>query len=159
MHELSVSRFIAAPVEKVWEVMAHRQGEWFCPAPWRAVVGVQDKRAGGICEMTMHGPDGEEMPNHGIYLAWEEGRRFAATDAVKGDLQPAGPFMIGIWQVEREGSGTRYTATARHWTQEDCEKHDFMGFTQGWGAAGDQLAAICENEAASAEAANLSVQP
>ena len=38
MHELSITRHIAAPPEKVWEVMAHRTGEWWCPVPWHADV-------------------------------------------------------------------------------------------------------------------------
>jgi uncharacterized protein YndB with AHSA1/START domain len=144
MHELSITRFIAASPEKVWDVLVNRQNEWWCPAPWRAEVVRQDRRPGGACEMTMFGPNGEEMPLRGIYLAWDEGRRFVTTDAVNGDLEPAGPFMIGIWQVEPEGDGTRYTASARHWAAEAKEQHEAMGFTQGWGACADQLAALAQ---------------
>lgn len=144
MNELSITRYIAAPVERVWDVLVNRQEEWFCPAPWRAVPGRQDRRAGGQCAMTMHGPDGEVMPNNGIYLAWDEGRRFAVTDAIVDDLVPNGPFMIGIWEVTPEGDGTRYTASARHWSEEARAQHEAMGFTQGWSAAADQLAALCE---------------
>jgi uncharacterized protein YndB with AHSA1/START domain len=146
-HELSITRLIAAPPAKVWEVLATRQDEWWCPTPWRAEVEFQDKRPGGLCKMTMFGPDGEVMPQNGIYLAYEEGRRFVTTDAVVDDFQPAGPFMIGIWEIAPEGNGTRYTATARHWTEETCRQHQEMGFEQGWGACADQLAAICEREA------------
>jgi uncharacterized protein YndB with AHSA1/START domain len=31
MKELSVTRYIAAPPEVVWDVMANRQEEWWCP--------------------------------------------------------------------------------------------------------------------------------
>jgi uncharacterized protein YndB with AHSA1/START domain len=144
MHELSITRFIAAPPEKVWDVLVNRQNEWWCPAPWRAEVTHQDRRPGGACEMTMFGPNGEEVPLRGIYLAWDEGRRFVTTDAVNGDLEPAGPFMIGIWEVAPEGDGTRYTASARHWTAEAKDQHEAMGFTQGWGACADQLAALAQ---------------
>jgi uncharacterized protein YndB with AHSA1/START domain len=144
MHELSVSRFIAAPVDRVWQVMAHRTGEWWCPTPWRADVSGWDRRAGGSAHTVMYGPDGEEHAHGGIFLVWEEGRRFASTDAVMPDLQPAGPFMIGIWEVAREGDGTRYTAIARHWTEEARQQHGEMGFEQGWGACADQLAALCK---------------
>lgn len=149
-NELSISRFIDAPPAKVWEVLAERQEEWWCPAPWRAVVDEQDRRAGGACRMTMYGPDGEVMPQNGIYLAYEEGHRFVSTDAVVDDFQPSRPFMIGIWEIAAEGKGTRYTATARHWTEEACRQHAEMGFTQGWSACADQLAAICEKEAGTA---------
>lgn len=144
--ELSVTRYIAAPPSTVWDVMANRQNEWWCPTPWRAEVDEQDRRPGGVCRMTMYGPEGEVMPQDGIYLAYEEGRRFASTDAVVDDLQPSGPFMIGIWEIAPEGEGTRYTAIARHWTEETCKQHEDMGFTQGWAACADQLAAICESE-------------
>ncbi|MDF8334176.1 SRPBCC family protein [Novosphingobium cyanobacteriorum] len=145
MHELSITRFIAAPPEKVWDVLANRQNEWWCPRPWRAEVVAQERWAGGRSEITMYGPDGEVMPNNGIFLAWEEGRRFVATDAVTAGFVPAGPFMIGIWEVAPEGDGTRYTASARHWTEEAMRQHDAMGFTQGWNACTDQLQALCES--------------
>lgn len=144
MNELSVTRFIAAPPPAVWDAMVNRMEEWFCPRPWRAVPGVQERRPGGRAQMIMHGPDGEVMDNDGIYLAWDEGRRFAFTDAVTAGLQPAGPFMIGIFEIAPEGDGTRYTAIARHWSQEACQQHETMGFSAGWGAAADQLVALCE---------------
>ena len=145
MQELAVSTYIDAPVEKVWDAMANRQEEWFCPTPWRAEVVEQEKRAGGRSRMVFRGPDGEEMPQDGTYLAWDEGHRFATTDAIVGDLEPAGPFMIGIWEVESEGSGTRYTARARHWREEDRKQHEEMGFLDGWKACAAQLKELCEN--------------
>lgn len=143
---LSVTRYIAAPPGKVWEVMANRQTEWWCPMPWRSEIIAQDKRAGGRCDMVFKGPDGGQEPQNGIYLAYDEGRRFVTTDAINGDLEPAGPFMIGSWEIAPEGNGTRYTATARHWTEEACKQHEEMGFAEGWSACADQLAAICEGE-------------
>ena len=143
-HELSVTRFINAAPDRVWDVLANRQEEWWCPAPWRAEIVHQDRRAGGRCDMTFHGPDGEVMPQNGIYLAFEEGRRLISTDAITVDFQPAEPFMIGIWEIEPEGAGTRYTARARHWTEEARRNHEEMGFEQGWGACADQLKALCE---------------
>ena len=87
------------------------------------------------------------MPQNGIYLAFDEGRRFVMTDAAiveGGEFIPAGPMMIGTWQVAPEGSGTRYTASARHWTEEATRDHAEMGFEAGWGACADQLKALCE---------------
>ena len=96
--------------------------------------------------MTFYGPDGEASPQNGIYLAWDEGRRFVITDAVTEDFMPAGPFMIGYWQIEPEAEGTRYTAGGRHWTDEAMKQHEEMGFVEGWGACADQLKALCEEE-------------
>jgi len=143
-NELSVTRLIDASPERVWDVMVNRIEEWWCPKPWQAKVDRQDRRAGGECCMTFHGPDGESMPQNGIYLAWDEGKRFVTTDAVTGDFEPAGPFMIGIWEVMPEGDGTRYTARARHWSDEVRKQHEEMGFVDGWGVCADQLKALCE---------------
>ena len=145
-NELSITLFIAAPPEKVWHVMTDRIEEWWCPKPWRAEFDKLERRAGGASTCTMYGPDGEVHPHPGTVLAWDERRRFAFTDAIVGDLQPSGPFMIGIWTIEGEGEGTRYTAVARHWAEADCKRHEEMGFAEGWGACADQLKALCEAE-------------
>lgn len=141
---LTVTRFINATPEKVWDIMTNRIEEWWCPKPWRAEYDKLDRYAGGASNCTMYGPDGEVHPHEGIVLAWEEGKRFAFTDAIAGDLMPAGPFMIGIWEITPEGSGTRYTATSRHWDEATAKQHADMGFDDGWGACADQLVALAE---------------
>jgi uncharacterized protein YndB with AHSA1/START domain len=143
-NELSVTRYIAARPEAVWDVMVNRQEEWWCPKPWRAEIDESDRRPMGVCNMTFHGPDGEKSPQNGVYLAFDEGRRFVTTDAFTADFQPQGPFMIGIWEIEPEGEGTRYTARARHWSAETAKQHEEMGFVEGWGVCADQLKALCE---------------
>lgn len=145
-HELSITRHIAASPEKVWHVMTERTSEWWCPKPWRAVFDKLDKRPGGASLVTMYGPDGEVTPHNGFVLAWDEGKRFAFTDAIQGDLQPSGPFMLGIWAIEPDGEGTKYTACARHWTPESMAHHAEMGFAEGWGVCADQLKELCEAE-------------
>jgi uncharacterized protein YndB with AHSA1/START domain len=146
--ELSVTRYIAAPPETVWQVMTERQTEWWCPLPWRAEVVEQDWRAGGRSAMVFKGPNGEEMPQEGFFLEVTPGVRFATADCAvrdaNGAWRPADPFMIGIWEINAEGDGTRYTATARHWTEEKYKQHVEMGFEAGWGAATDQLVKLCE---------------
>ena len=143
-NELSVTRLIPARPEKVWDVMVNRTEEWWCPKPWRAEIDRQDRRPLGACDMTFYGPDGEQSPQNGVYLAYDEGKRFVTTDAVTADFQPSGPFMIGIWEIEPEGDGTRYTARARHWSEETRKQHEDMGFVEGWGVCADQLQALCE---------------
>jgi uncharacterized protein YndB with AHSA1/START domain len=147
MNELMITRHIAAEPEAVWDVMVNRTDEWWCPTPWRADCSGWVRQPGGSAATTMFGPDGEIHQHGGVFLVWEEGRRFASTDAVTPDLEPAGPFMIGIWEIEPDGEGTRYTARARHWTEDAMREHETMGFVEGWTACADQLAAICEREA------------
>ena len=143
-HELSLTRLIAAPPAKVWAVMTTRTSEWWCPPPWRTEVERFDRMVGGGSVFVLHGPHGEVSRNTGFVLAWDEGRRFAITDAISADLQPAGPFMIGVWEIAAEGAGTRYTACARHWSEEAMQAHREMGFEEGWGVVADQLKALCE---------------
>lgn len=146
IRELAVETYIDAPPQKVWDIMTGRIEEWWCPKPWRAKVDHDDRRAGGRCDMTFYGPDGEEMPQNGIYLAYEPGRRFVTTDAVTADFVPQGPFMIGIWELIPEGRGTRYRAAARHWTDEARKSHEEMGFIDGWQACAAQLKALVERD-------------
>ena len=88
------------------------------------------------------------MPTDGIFLEVVPGRRFVTTDAVvrgaDGRLAASGPFMIGGWEIAPEGSGTRFTGWARHWTDEAQKQHEEMGFIPGWGAVAEQLKALCE---------------
>lgn len=144
MYELSVTRLIDAAPDKVWKVMTERTNEWWCPKPWRAEMDFGTRQPGGTSKAVMFGPDGEVNEHPGMILAWDEGRRFAFTDAIVGDLQPSGPFMIGIFEIAPEGNGTRYTGRARHWTPEAMAHHKEMGFEQGWGVVADQFKALCE---------------
>lgn len=145
MYELSVTRLIETAPAKVWEVMTNRTNEWWCPAPWRAEVDWGPRTPGGRTHTTMHGPNGEQNEHPGFILAWDEGQRIAVTDAIEGDLVPAGPFMLGIWEITAEAGGTRYTARARHWTLETMNHHREMGFDEGWGVMADQLKELCES--------------
>ena len=142
--ELGVSRRIGAPVEHVWRTMIERFGDWFCPLPWRAEAREVDWRAGGRSLVVMHGPEGEAVVNEGVVLAFEPNRRFVFTDAFTVGWRPSGPFMVAVFEVEAEGGGTLYRASARHWTREAMERHRAMGFETGWGVAADQLKALAE---------------
>ena len=144
MNELPITRYIDARPAKVWDILANRQEEWWCPKPWSIEMIAQERHAGGRSAMIMRGPNGEEMPQEGIFLEWSEGKRFVTTDAVDADFQPTGPFMVGIWEIEPERTGTRYIARARHWTEEAMKQHEELGFEEGWGACADQLKALAE---------------
>ncbi len=146
--ELAVERFIAAPPDAVWEIMTKRQSEWWCPLPWRTEIIEQDWRAGGRSAMVMKGPNGEEHLQEGVFLEVTPGRRFVSTDAFATGWMPTQAFMVGGWEIEPEGTGTRYRAWARHWDEATMQSHADMGFVEGWKACADQLAEIAEREAA-----------
>ena len=52
------------------------------------------------------------------------------------------PFTGRIEIEPAEGGGTRYRAIAMHADEEGAQRHDQMGFQDGWGAALDQLVAL-----------------
>ncbi len=115
--------------------------QWFAPKPWSTPRAKVDLRPGGTNEITMADPDGNEYPNKGVYLAVEKDRRIVFTDAFTEAWVPSEkPFFVGeILLEDASGGGTLYTATARHWTEEDCRNHEQMGFHDGWGQCADQL--------------------
>ncbi len=145
--ELSVERLIDAPPETVWRVWTERTEEWFCPKPWRVTVQEQDLRPGGRSALTMHGPDGEEMPMESVFLEVVPNRRIVSTDAFRAGWMPQGPFMVSVTEFKEEGGKTRYRATARHWTAEAKAQQEAMGFHDGWGKVAEQLAELAEAEA------------
>lgn len=144
--ELVLTRLIDVPREKLWRCWTEPKlmVQWFTPAPWKTIHAETDVRPGGSSYVVMQGPDGTEMPNRGVYLEVIENERLVFTDAYTRAWEPsAKPFFTGILTFEDAGGGkTRYTARARHWTKEDCESHEKMGFHQGWGIATDQLTAL-----------------
>ena len=141
---LSVERHIAAPPAHVWAIITERLTEWWCPKPWTTEIVAIDWRAGGRWTANMNGPDGESSPVDGIFLEFTPGVRFVMTDAIDYQWNPKDPFIVGIFEIAPDGDGTRYIATARHWTEEAMARHRDMGFEQGWGAVADQLKALAE---------------
>jgi uncharacterized protein YndB with AHSA1/START domain len=144
MYELTVTRHIDAPRSVVWQAFTDRMAEWWAPTPWTTEIVERDMRAGGRSAMVMRGPGGEEAPMEGVFLEVKPAELVVFTDAFTVGWVPQGPFFVGIMAFEDDGSGTRYTARARHWTEESYQGHKAMGFEQGWATVADQLAAVAE---------------
>jgi len=146
--ELVLTRVIDVPREKLWRCWTEPRliVQWFTPPPWKTVHAETDVRPGGSSTIVMKGSDGQEMPNRGVYLEVVENERLVFTDAYTKAWEPsAKPFFTGVLTFEDMGGGkTKYTARALHWTKEDCEAHDKMGFHQGWGIATDQMTALAK---------------
>ena len=106
-----------------------------------------DLRPGGRADVVMQSPEGERHEYRGVVLEVEPGRRLVTTGAfTEGWIpQPGDMNFVRIDTFEPEGDGTRYTASARHWTEKAMQTHRDMGFETGWGAAADQLAKVAEN--------------
>jgi uncharacterized protein YndB with AHSA1/START domain len=144
-HELTLTRIIPAPPEKVFRAWTDPKllKQWFCPLPWTVSVAEIDPRPGGAMNVTMRSPEGVDNPMQGVYLEIVPNEKIVFTDAYTKAWEPSEkPFMTAIITLEKVPEGTRYTARALHWTAADREAHEKMGFHDGWGKCTDQLAAL-----------------
>jgi uncharacterized protein YndB with AHSA1/START domain len=143
--ELVLTRLIDATPDKVFRAWTDPEllKKWFAPLPYTVPEAQVDLRVGGSNFIVMRDADGNDFPNRGVYLEVVPNHKLVFTDAYTHDWQPsAKPFMTVVLTFEEEDGKTRYTARARHWTVEDRNTHEQMGFHQGWGICTDQMEAM-----------------
>jgi uncharacterized protein YndB with AHSA1/START domain len=139
--EVVLTRLINAPPENVYRAWTEPEllKKWFVPSPLMIAHVELDVRPGGNNVVVMRMPNGEEIPNRGVYLEVVKDKKLVFTDAFTSAWEPSGkPFMTVIVTFENEDGQTRYTVRVRHWSIEDRAAHERMGFYTGW----DQLAAV-----------------
>ena len=140
--DLVLERTVPVPPQDVWDAwtIPDQLMKWVTPRPWTTTACDIDLRPGGVFRTVMRSPEGEEFDNTGCYLLVEPGRRLVFTDALGPGFRPKGEsFMTAEVILEPTEAGTRYRAIARHADREAREKHEEMGFQDGWGTALDQL--------------------
>lgn len=147
--DLTISRLIQAPRTFVWAAWADPGllQEWWCPRPWVTEVQGFDLRAGGTFDTLMHGPNGEESPNQGVFLEVVPFERIVFSSILTTDWRPvASPFipMTAIITLVDAKSGTDYTARVLHPDAATCEQHREMGFHEGWGICIAQLEEVAQ---------------
>jgi uncharacterized protein YndB with AHSA1/START domain len=143
--ELVLTRIIPAQREKLYRAWTEPEllKQWFAPAPYTTPFAELDVRAGGASRIVMRDPDGNDLPNPGVFLEVVPNERIVMTDAFTDAWEPSEkPFMTAIITFEDVPGGTRYTARVLHWSAEDRKLHEEMGFHEGWGQCADQLAAL-----------------
>jgi uncharacterized protein YndB with AHSA1/START domain len=149
--DLTISRIIKAPRAIVWAAWTDPKQleEWWCPKPWRAEVRAFDLRPGGAFDTLMHGPDGEENPSPGSFLDVVPMERIVFTTALSEGWRPAAPWLAitAIITMKDHADGTDYSALALHADRESRDRHEELGFYEGWGTCIEQLAAIVERPA------------
>jgi uncharacterized protein YndB with AHSA1/START domain len=150
--DLVLERTIAVPPDRVWAAWTEPEllMQWFTPAPWKTVAVDMDLRPGGRFNTTMESPEGDQYPNNGSYLQVEPNQLLVFTSLLTEDFRPVAPSngandLAFTARIEIEASpegGTRYRAIVMHAQEDACKQHADMGFTDGWGAALDQLVAL-----------------
>jgi uncharacterized protein YndB with AHSA1/START domain len=147
-HTLTITRETHISPEKLFKgwTTPELYPQWFCPRPWFVKDVEIDLRPGGHSRMKICGPNGEAFLNEGTYLEIIPHRKLVFTDAFTEGWTP-NPILMFVAVISFDplpNGGTRYTAEARHWTQEAHDQHAAMGFIEGWNAAFNQLVELCE---------------
>ena len=149
--DLVLERTIDAPIDLVWKAYTdpNHLKKWFAPRPFEITECELDLKPGGIFRIRMVGPDGFDT-GHGVpgcFLEVVEGKKLTWTSALGPGYRPneAGEGcesfpMTAIITFEDAGNGkTAYRAVSMHKDSADREKHEQMGFHEGWGTVAGQL--------------------
>lgn len=144
--DLVLERVVDVPPELVWRAWTQPEHlkAWFCPRPWMVTECEIDLRPGGIFHTVMQSPEGDSHPGTGCVLEVVPNERFVWTSALLPGFRPAAESDLSftaVISIRPEGDGTRYTATAIHPDPEGRQRHEEMGFHEGWATALDQLVA------------------
>lgn len=140
--DLVIEREVAAPLELVWRCWteAKHLAKWWAPSPLTTDVHTLDVWAGGAFSTTMRGSEGEVYSGTGVFLEVVPRKRIVFTDTLMPGWRPAAsPFFTAIIEMSPSPNGTRYVARAVHANRETRDKHEAMGFFDGWGTVIGQL--------------------
>lgn len=140
--DLTFTRTLNAPRSVLWHCWTTPDHikNFFVPKPHSIEKCEIDLRVGGNFNTTMN-VEGNLIESEGVYLEVVDRKRLVFTDAYSEGWKPAAdPFMTAIIELEDAADGgTIYTATARHRSSEARQRHEDMGFFEGWGAVATQL--------------------
>jgi uncharacterized protein YndB with AHSA1/START domain len=146
--DLVLERVLEAPAAALYRCWTEADllKQWFAPKPYTTPEAVLDVRPGGSNRITMQSPEGQPMPNAGVYLEVVPGKKLVFTDAFTEAWAPSlKPFMAVTLTFEDLPDGkAKYTAVARHWSKADKDAHEAMGFLVGWGICADQMEALAK---------------
>ncbi|MEU7903525.1 SRPBCC domain-containing protein [Actinoplanes sp. NPDC049118] len=150
--DLALERIIRAPRSAVWGAWTDpsRFEKWWIPAPALCRVDRLDVRPGGAL-VTSLSEDGAEFVPHldASFLVVDELERIVFTNAINSDWRPAMPDPVSMTAeitLSDHPDGTEYRVLVRHGDPAARERHEKLGFSEGWGAVTDQLAAVAAHQ-------------
>lgn len=146
--DLTISRIIRAEPSAIWHAWTDPRlfEQWWVPAPARCKVIEMDVRPGGAL-ITHFSPDDGELGPHldACFLEAVPYQRIVFTNALVKGWRPApDPFMTAVVELRRHAEGTEYTAHVMHKDRAQRDRHDELGFADGWGTVIAQLATLVE---------------
>jgi len=160
--DLILERTLDAPIELVWEAYTNPEHikHWFAPKPYQITECELDLRPGGIFRIRMVGPDGFDT-GHGVpgcvlevidreKLTWTSALGPGYRPNLSGEGCESFPFTAVVTFADAGNGKTAYRAVALHKDVADREKHEQMGFNEGWGTVAGQLEEFAQSLAANA---------
>ncbi|WP_026912086.1 SRPBCC domain-containing protein [Patulibacter minatonensis] len=153
--DLTLSRVILAPRRALWNAWTDPDllARWWVPAPTVARIDRLEVRpAGGF--VTSMSDDGTTFVPHtdAIFLVAEPEERLVFTNAVDSAWRPASPAPVAMAAeitFSEHPDGTEYGVVVRHGDPAARDRHEDIGFFDGWGAVTGALADLAESGAAS----------
>ena len=156
-YELTFERILDAPRDLLFQAWTDPEliKKWWCPRPYETPECEIDLRPGGRFYTLMKGPD-FEFKGEACILEAVPAARIVWSSALLAGFAPRefaadgseGFPFTAIHTFEDAGEGkTRYTATTVHKNAADRDKHEEMGFHDGWGTVTAQLADLVEQQA------------
>jgi uncharacterized protein YndB with AHSA1/START domain len=150
--DLALERVIRAPRALVWDAWTDpaRLAMWWLPAPMRCRVERLDLVPGGAFVTSMS-DDGIEFAAHldACFLAVDVGERIVFTNAVDGRWRPATPEPVTMTAeiiIRDHPDGTDYRVIVRHRDPAARDRHQQLGFFDGWATVTEQLARLVERQ-------------
>ena len=148
--DLALERIIRAPRATVWDAWTDpsRLAQWWIPAPTVCRVDRLDVRPGGAF-VTRMSDDGAEFVPHldAIFLVVDDGARIVFTNAIDSAWRPAEPAPVPMTAeitLADHPDGTDYRIVVRHGDPAARDRHEKLGFAEGWATVAAQLAAVVE---------------
>jgi len=152
--DLTLDRVIRAPRSVVWRAWTDpsRLQQWWVPAPTVARIDQLEVQPGGAFVTSMS-DDGQEFVAHtdAIFLVVEAQERLVFTNAIDSGWRPAAPAPVPMTAeitFADHADGTDYRVVVRHGDPADRDRHEELGFFDGWGSVTAALAAAAEEEEA-----------
>jgi uncharacterized protein YndB with AHSA1/START domain len=103
--EISTTRLFNAPrdlVYRAWTEPEH-MAKWWGPRGFTNTIHEMDVRPGGVCRLTMHGPDGTNYPNKLVFVEVVKPARLVYKHS-GGDQEAQGThFDVTVTFTERGG--------------------------------------------------------
>jgi uncharacterized protein YndB with AHSA1/START domain len=139
-----VERVLEAPRELVWKVWTDPDEvtKWWGPEHFttpREKIEF-DLRPGGVCRLTMVGPDGQEYPSDGHFGVVEQPVRFSfGEESTSNPMIESGETTVEF--VELDGHRTRVVVTSRM----ICAEELVAMAHAGWASQLDKLGRLLRN--------------